>query len=128
MITYAILTHGLPMLDLLDYLLPLVPPSLLAEPNSSGSTPLHWAALNMHMNIVKGLVDFSGGPGLSLIDTKNNAGRTALGEAEMAGWEEGSSWLVGIMNLDDGVKTEAGEVKENETIMDGDGDTERLEL
>ncbi|KAF8529842.1 cytoplasmic protein [Gautieria morchelliformis] len=88
--------------DILDYILPLVSPSLLAVANHSGSTPLHWAALNSHLSTVKKLVLFPHGPGAALIDCKNVAGRSPLGEAELAGWEEGAQWLVGQMALDDG--------------------------
>lgn len=38
--------------------------------------------------------------GVQLIDVRNAAGRTPLGEAELAGWEEGAQWLVQVMNLD----------------------------
>jgi len=86
--------------DALEYLLPVVPPALLSAQNSAQSTPLHWAALNQHLLIVQKLVLFSGGPGIDLIDIKNSAGRSPLGEAEMAGWDEGSKWLVEMMKLD----------------------------
>lgn len=46
------------------------------------------------------LVEFPGGPGIDLIDIKNTAGRSPLGEAELAGWEEGAKWLVQMMKLD----------------------------
>ncbi|KAJ3553915.1 hypothetical protein NP233_g8006 [Leucocoprinus birnbaumii] len=88
--------HG----DVLDYLLPIVTPSLLSAQNSSGSTPLHWAALNSHLHVTQKLVQFSGGPGIDLIDIKNAAGRSPLAEAEMAGWDEGAKWLVEMMKLD----------------------------
>ncbi|RDB25133.1 Ankyrin repeat-containing protein P16F5.05c [Hypsizygus marmoreus] len=96
-------------LDVLDYLLPLVPPSLLAAQNSARSTPLHWAALNGHLAVMQKLVEFPGGPGIDLIDAKNAAGRSPLGEAELAGWDEGAAWLVKMMNLD----TEVGEKEKN---------------
>ncbi|KAF8161803.1 ankyrin repeat-containing domain protein [Mycena galopus ATCC 62051] len=98
--------------DVLDYLLPIIPPTLLSAGNNAQSTPLHWAALNSHLDIVKKLVHFPGGPGIDLIDIKNAAGRSPLGEAELAGWDEGAQWLVQMMKLDPG-----GDVKEDE----GDG-------
>ena len=52
------------------------------------------------MPIVRRLVQFPGGPQLDLIDIKNEAGRTPIGEAELAGWYEGAWWLVGVMKLD----------------------------
>lgn len=51
------------------------------------------------MATVKKLVNFSPGPGANLIDQKNKAGRTPLGEAELAGWDEGAQWMVSVMNL-----------------------------
>ncbi|KAJ7921438.1 hypothetical protein B0H13DRAFT_149162, partial [Mycena leptocephala] len=39
--------------DVLDYLLPIVPPTLISARNSAQSTPLHWAALNSHLEVVK---------------------------------------------------------------------------
>ncbi|KAF9515484.1 hypothetical protein BS47DRAFT_1371997 [Hydnum rufescens UP504] len=93
--------------DLLEYLLPLINPTLISAQNSSKSTPLHWAALNCHLPIIKRLVQFPGGPQLDLIDIKNEAGRTPIGEAELAGWDEGASWLVSVMKLDSATTTAA---------------------
>ena len=74
--------------DALEFLLPLVDPALLAAPNAAQSTPLHWAALNRHLAVAQALVGCARGPGVDLIDAKNAAGRTPLGEAENAGWDE----------------------------------------
>jgi len=90
-----------PPLELLDYLLPLCPPSLLSAQNHAGSTALHWAALNAHIAAARALVEYPDGPGVSLIDVKNAAGRSPLGEAEAAGWDEGAKWMVEVMRLDD---------------------------
>ncbi|KAI9453606.1 ankyrin [Lactarius psammicola] len=87
--------------ELLDVLLPLVPPSLLSAQNNAGSTALHWAALNAQLGTARALVGFPGGPGADLIDIKNAAGRSPLGEAEAAGWDEGAKWMVEVMRLDD---------------------------
>ena len=38
--------------------------------------------------------------GSALIDIKNLAGHTPLGEAELAGWNEGAKFFVQVMNLD----------------------------
>jgi len=73
---------------------------LLASQNDSGSTPLHWAALNSHLDIVQKLVQYPNGAGRDLIDIKTKAGRSPLGEAELVGWEEGAKWFVEMMNLD----------------------------
>ncbi|KAH7908412.1 ankyrin repeat-containing domain protein [Hygrophoropsis aurantiaca] len=94
--------------DVLEYLLPLVPPAIIAAQNNALSTPLHWAALNQHLHIAQKLVQFPTGLGADLIDIKNAAGRSPLGEAENAGWEEGARWFVQMMKLDEGdVSTEA---------------------
>jgi uncharacterized protein len=58
--------------------------------------------------VTQRLVEFEGGPGVELIDIKNTAGRSPLGEAELAGWDEGATWLVKMMKLD------VTEVVENE--------------
>jgi len=73
---------------------------LLAAQNDSGSTPLHWAALNSHLDIVQKLVQHPNGAGRDLIDIKTKAGLSPLGEAELVGWEEGAKWFVEMMNLD----------------------------
>lgn len=50
--------------------------------NYTGNTPLHWAALNTHLDCVKALVE--AGADISL---KNDAGHDALFLAERADWE-----------------------------------------
>jgi hypothetical protein len=96
-------------LDLLSYVLPHILPELLSTPNTSGrSTPLHWAAMNSHLQIAKALIEHPGGPGPTLVDAHNSVGRSPLGEAEMAGWEEGAKYFVEVMGIQEG-QTEAGE-------------------
>ncbi|KIJ66123.1 hypothetical protein HYDPIDRAFT_87584 [Hydnomerulius pinastri MD-312] len=95
------MTCGNGHIDVLEYLLSLVPPSLLSKKNNAGSIPLHWAALNKHLEISQKLVEFPGGPGVDMIDVKNNAGRSPLGEAEMAEWDDGARWFVQVMRLDE---------------------------
>ncbi|KAJ7072920.1 ankyrin repeat-containing domain protein [Mycena amicta] len=123
--------------DLLDYLLPLLPAELLAAQNNAQSTPLHWAAVNSHLDIVKKLVEFPGGPGVDLIDIKNTAGRSPLAEAELAGWDEGAQWLVQMMTLDDGVKEGEGEADDAQLdsgqaiqveIEDADGQVAKMTI
>lgn len=90
-----------------------MPPTLLSAQNDARSTALHWATLNQHLPIVQKLVNSPGGSGIDLIDIRNSAGISPLGEAERIGWDEGAKWLVEMMKLDtDQVK----EVDENETI------------
>ncbi|KIK81335.1 hypothetical protein PAXRUDRAFT_15290 [Paxillus rubicundulus Ve08.2h10] len=85
--------------DVLDCLLPSIPPSLLTKQNNAGSTPLHWAALNKRLEVAQKLVRYPGGPGVDMIDIKNAAGRSPLAEAEMAEWDDGARWFVQVMKL-----------------------------
>ncbi|KAF7980143.1 hypothetical protein HWV62_39587 [Athelia sp. TMB] len=106
--------------DVLDYVGSVVPPTLISVQNSSQSTAMHWAALNQHLPIMQKLVALPGGPGIDLIDIKNSAGRSPLGEAEISGWQEGAQWLVQVMNIDtDEAKEEAGD-----EVIDGSQDVE----
>ncbi|OBZ69629.1 Ankyrin repeat-containing protein P16F5.05c [Grifola frondosa] len=120
--------------EALDYLLPLVSPSLLSAQNDAKSTPLHWAALNSHLAIAQKLVRFPSGPGVDLIDIKNAAGRSSLGEAENVGWDEGAKWFVEVMNLEEGANgeeelqvPESGEGIEVE-IQDADGQVAKMTI
>ncbi|KAG9312329.1 cytoplasmic protein [Chiua virens] len=110
--------------DVLALLLPLVP-RLLRHQNDLGSTALHWAVVNRHMDVVKMLVQCPTGPGVDLIDIKNAAGRSPLGEAELAGWDEGAQWLVQMMRLDEGKEVEEEAVDLSQAIeveiQDADG-------
>ncbi|KAF8608394.1 hypothetical protein BDV93DRAFT_519439 [Ceratobasidium sp. AG-I] len=84
--------------DILSYILPILPSTLLPTQNASKSTALHWAATNKHLSVVQKLATAQP----SLIDIKNAAGRTPLGEAELSEWDEGAQWMVGAMIVDDG--------------------------
>ncbi len=87
--------------------------------NNAGSTALHWAALNSHLDVAKKLVQHPGGPGVDLIDIKNATGRSPLGEAENAGWEEGAQWFVEVMNLDENAKAETADTDEEVQPAEG---------
>ncbi|KAF8434306.1 cytoplasmic protein [Boletus edulis BED1] len=126
--------------DILAYLLPRVSPSLLTHRNNAGSTALHWAAVNRHLDVAQILVRFSPGPGVDLIDIRNEAGRSPLGEAEIAGWDEGARWFVQVMHLDEVREAEAEEEGEGEKtpvdpthaieveIQDSDGQMARMTI
>lgn len=120
------------LLDILEYILPIIPPLLLSAQNNSGSTPLHWATLNEQLGVMKTLIAHPAGPKGKLVSIKNNAGRTPLGEAEMAGWDEGAAWLVRVMDLDDEANTGSGaaEGATDEAVEDDDaeGGDEPLEI
>jgi ankyrin repeat protein len=61
---------------------------ILDRRNVAGNTPLHWAALNGHLDAVKELVGAGAG-----LDGRNEVGRKAVDEAEGAGWVEVEEWL-----------------------------------
>ncbi|KAH9039819.1 cytoplasmic protein [Lactarius pseudohatsudake] len=110
--------------ELLDVLLPIVPSTLLSAQNHAGSTALHWAALNAQLGTARALVGFPAGPGADLIDIKNSAGRSPLGEAEAAGWDEGAKWMVEVMRLDDAgpaVGEEEEDAEAQKEVRDADG-------
>ncbi|KZT69662.1 ankyrin [Daedalea quercina L-15889] len=100
-------------IETLEYLLRHVPPALLSARNDARSTALHWAALNSHLAVAQALVKLPGGPGADLIDAKNEAGRTPLGEAENVGWEDGAKWFVEVMKLEENQKGEELQVAED---------------
>ncbi|KAK2463083.1 hypothetical protein APHAL10511_004738 [Amanita phalloides] len=125
-------------IDILDYLLPIVPASLLSAQNDAGSTPLHWAAINAQLGVAQKLIQYPGGPGGGLIDIKNAAGRSPLAEAEMAGWDEGAKYMVQVMNIDDAKDEETPAAKSQGNsmrdfdieveIQDADGQVARMKI
>ncbi len=67
-------------------------PELVNHKNVSGNTPLHWAAMNGHLEIVKVLVGARADVGV-----RNEAGRDAVVEAEMSSKEEAqkcAEWML----------------------------------
>lgn len=134
MIPRSELTHARYFIDALNYLLTVVPSSLLSAQNDAKSTALHWAALNSHLDIAQILVKHPKGPGKDLIDVKNAAGRSPLGEAENIGWDEGAKWFVEVMNLDEGekgeedVKPETGIENIEIEIQDAEGQVAKMKL
>lgn len=67
--------------------------------------------MNSHLQIAKALIEHPKGPGPALIDAHNSAGRSSLGEAELAGWEEGAKYFVEVMGIQEG-QMEAEEAKD----------------
>ena len=106
-------------------MLPLLPPTIISAQNYSGSTPLHWAALNSHLDIAQKLVQHPSGPGRDLIEIKNIAGRSPLGEAELAGWEEGAKWFVQVMNINHEQEPEGLEDEGDATLLDTESGIDR---
>jgi uncharacterized protein len=84
-------------------------PQLINLPNKSGNTPLHWAALNGHLEGVKVLVD----AGADLL-AKNNAGHDVVYEAELAGKEDVVNWLLSAGKEDQIAQEEEVDEKELE--------------
>ncbi|OAX80726.1 hypothetical protein ACJ72_04931 [Emergomyces africanus] len=78
--------------------------------NNSGNTPLHWAALNTHLDCVKALVHAGAD-----ITVKNDAGHDAVFLAERSEWT--------ALPADDEKKGEE-EVEEKEVIVNGIGEDE----
>ena len=105
-------------LEVLQYLLSLVPskevaadksaPSLVNHKNVNGNTPLHWAALNAHLDCVKVLLAAGADAGMV-----NEVGHDSLFEAEL-GEKEGSKEVVEWMlkNCEGLEKGTSGNVQE----------------
>ncbi|KAL1851263.1 ankyrin repeat-containing protein [Paecilomyces lecythidis] len=73
-------------IEILSYLLTTLsststPSSIINHRNHSGNTPLHWAALNTHLECVKALVEAGAD-----LDTKNDTGHDAVFLAERTAW------------------------------------------
>ncbi|KAK4688543.1 hypothetical protein P7C73_g1568, partial [Tremellales sp. Uapishka_1] len=96
--------------DILNLLLPHVPSSLLSQPNSADTPPLHWAILNNQVDIVKALAEWpeASGGGLPLFKQKNKAGRDAFAQSVWAGEgkEEVSGWIEGYLYRAEGGEEE----------------------
>ena len=98
------------------------PPSpLISQRNASGNTPLHWAALNGHLETTKALV--TAGADLWL---RNEAGNLAVFEAERASKDDVVAFLLQAggteqekqedeIKMSAGVTTEAEGSRANET-------------
>ncbi|CAD6580627.1 MAG: hypothetical protein TREMPRED_002789 [Tremellales sp. Tagirdzhanova-0007] len=101
--------------DVLTYILPHIPPTLLSQTNAASSPPIHWAVSNNHVLVIRLLAEFPAekGGGLPLFKQKNAAGRDAFAEAlfagegkeEIAGWIEGFLWRVEGGDDEEGAKS-----------------------
>lgn len=100
------------MADVLKILLPpssdkatAPTPGPINAVNAAGNTPLHWAALNGHLECVK-LLMHSG----SDITVFNAAGHDAVFEAELNDKQDVVDWLLSeVEELENGIGGQAGE-------------------
>ena len=74
--------------------------------NEAGNTPLHWAALNGHLEAVKVLLENGGDPTIT-----NSRGHDAVYEAELNDKQEVVEWVLkeGGEGLEEGLSGETGE-------------------
>jgi ankyrin repeat protein len=87
-------------------------PDFLNAVNDAGNTPLHWAALNGHLESVKLLVN--SGADVTII---NRAGHDAVFEAEINDKKEVVDWLLGaVEELEKGI----GQTGEDSEDVDED--------
>ncbi|PGH27228.1 hypothetical protein AJ80_01185 [Polytolypa hystricis UAMH7299] len=95
------------------------PSSLLNHRNLSGNTPLHWAALNTHLDCVKALVE--AGADITLT---NSAGHDATFLAERSDWNARSEEEIGKAEEEQQQQQQEGE---SEVAIGGDdGESEPL--
>lgn len=90
-----------------------LPHELLSQKNSGGNTPLHWAALNGHLEVVKILVMAANAdPTIT-----NAVGHDAVYEAELNDKGDVVDWLLGhCENLEEGVAGEGDAEGEGEAV------------
>ncbi|KAJ5794673.1 hypothetical protein N7457_001272 [Penicillium paradoxum] len=80
--------------------------------NYSGNTPLHWAALNTHLECVKALVEAGAD-----LDIKNDAGHDAIFLAERKAWEAVEEDAEAVA-----AEGDAAEIQEIEMTIGGEGE------
>lgn len=76
--------------------------NIINHRNHSGNTPLHWAALNTHLDCVKALVEAGAD-----VSSKNDAGLDAVFLAERTSWTTGE--VKEEQNGDEEAEIQAGE-------------------
>ncbi|WWC65883.1 uncharacterized protein I303_108505 [Kwoniella dejecticola CBS 10117] len=116
--------------DVLNYLIPLIPKDLLSRTNEAGSPPLHWAISNNHIACVKALVELpeEQGGGLPLLKQTNANKRDAFAESIFAGEgkEEVSGWIEGYLYKVEGGDEEE-EAPKGADVEERDGEVKVIE-
>ncbi|KAG0045982.1 hypothetical protein BGZ83_008816 [Gryganskiella cystojenkinii] len=77
-------------LDVVEYLITIIPAEAVNTQNEQGNTALHWAATNGHLKVVEALVT----KGKADYKLKNAAGHSAMMEAELQECEQVVAWLL----------------------------------
>ncbi|WWC92863.1 uncharacterized protein L201_007824 [Kwoniella dendrophila CBS 6074] len=117
--------------DVLNYLIPLLPKELLSRKNEAGSPPLHWAVSNNHVACVKALVEIpeEQGGGLPLLKQTNANKRDAFTESIFAGEgkEEVSGWIEGYLYKVEGGDDEEEQAPKDASVEEGEGEIQVIE-
>ncbi|KAF9405437.1 hypothetical protein BGZ94_003543 [Podila epigama] len=77
-------------IDVIEYLISIIPSEAVNIQNEQGNTALHWAATNGHLKAVEALIT----KGKADNKIKNAAGHTAILEAEMHEHEKVVAWML----------------------------------
>jgi ankyrin repeat protein len=106
--------------------------AIINSQNQAGNTPLHWAALNGHLEAVKVLLDNGGDPTIT-----NARGHDAVYEAELNDKQEVVEWVLkeggdGLEEVVSGTQEGDGEGEEEdsadkEPTSNADGEGSKLE-
>ena len=102
-------------------------PQLVNHRNVSGNTPLHWAGMNGHLELVKALVGAGADPGIV-----NSAGRDAVVESECSAKEgaaECADWMLknceGLQRGVGGGREEERPAAAEDMVADEEGEGDR---
>ena len=90
------------------------PSRLINHRNNSGNTPLHWAALNAHLDCVKALVEAGAD-----VRIKNDAGHDAAFLAERAEWAKQGDNAVPAADEKNEEGTASGEPETTRPMTEG---------